>query len=64
MRPPAKQKLQRFLPVTHDVDLVGQVVLAQGNEGQLHVIRIVLDQQDFNFGVGRWGWGGVQTLIS
>ena len=47
--PAAEEKIQRFFAVADDVNLVGQLMLPQRNQRQLHVVRVVLDQQEFHF---------------
>jgi hypothetical protein len=55
IRASAKDVLQRFRPIAHDVDAAGEVVLFQDVERQLDVVGIVFHQQDFDriFGYGR-----------
>ena len=47
-----KQKFQRLLPISHDVDVIDEVVRLECVHGKFNVERIILDQQDFNAEVG------------
>ena len=48
---PAKEKVQGFFAVPDDEDFVGQIIFAEGQQGEFDVVGIVFDQQDFDFGV-------------
>src|ERR1700730_1053159 len=48
----AEDVVQGLRPVPHDVDPVRQVVLAEGVEGQLDVVGIVLDEEDLDDLIG------------
>ena len=49
VRPAGKEKVQRLFAVPDDVNLVRQLMFPQRNQRQLHVVRVVLDQQKFHF---------------
>jgi hypothetical protein len=43
----AEKKVQGFFAVPCHFDRVGQFFLSQGVQGQLHIGRVVLDEQNF-----------------
>ena len=47
--PAAEEEIQRLFAVADHVNLVRQLVLPQRDQRQLHVVRVVLDQQEFHF---------------
>ena len=61
--PPGKRAggeeiIQSLRPIAHDVDKMVQVVLLKGAQGEQHVVRVVLDEEN-GFGRGvrlRRGW--------
>jgi hypothetical protein len=48
----AEEEIERLLAVFRDVDVVREVVPAQGAHRQLHVRGVVVDQQDLDFAGG------------
>ena len=42
----AQQVVERFGAVAHDHDFIGELAAGQGHQGQLEVVRVILDQQD------------------
>ncbi len=49
MRSGAEQEIQRFLAVTGHEDTVGQILRAQGMQGEIHVVLTIIDQKNVDF---------------
>jgi hypothetical protein len=49
MGPGTEQKIQRFLPIACDEDVVRQTFRAQGMQRKFHVLLTIIDQKDIDF---------------